>query len=862
METNEPQPEQSKPSFRISAAVVKQLGEELVSDEVTALMELVKNSYDADAKYIIIEINSKDEYRGDNTLFKKPNEELAKPPKGFVRIIDNGFGMSYQEVFKNWLTISMSDKRQAKKSGITTDDGRTFLGEKGVGRLSTQRIGDRIDLITRSEKVTPEKTHIAFDWNDFREDITLDSVEILEFHEILPQIKSGTEILIQNLKNPSVWDGSSFDKIRGQLSQLISPGSHQGFKVFLKHNDKSIDLQDLNSEIREHAISTFKFTVVENKITITGSISLRKLLGNKKLDQEYYTKLIEPDNGKNFFDFLSSPELNKAEYLTRVVYSGENNILFTFTQEIEIATLEKPALIVDESIPNNSESKSLKADNIDEVEGVKYKIAYPGDFEGALFEFRLDKFLVTDTLNNEGSLKDIIKNQTGVRIFRDGFGIKPYGMERNDWLRFGSASTSGGSIYSLRPNNVIGYVLLTAKENAELKEKTDREGFMESPYTHNFFLFMEEIKESINTVLEKTRRSYNRYKEYIGKENLGIQDISESFEALNDAATKSKEIKEEAEKLIVRYNKISNQIKLAENQNSNLKSISPQYAEIIDETKIILDESREMFGKINSLISSTQNLENFVSYFQPLMESLESQLIEFTSLASLGITAEALSHELSNITDKLYDATNKVITKSKNKIPKELDFLNLYHEKVNTSIIAFRKQLSHLDPSLKYTREKKEMIIVDNLIDELKEYYDDKFDGKIKINVSNKQQPFSIYANKGKLFQVFDNLFINSEYWLDTKKSFDHSFKPVININIELPFIRFSDNGSGIDASIENTLFQPFITKRGDKGRGLGLFIVQQLLDSMGCTINLLPTRNAENRRHIFQINLNPIINR
>lgn len=860
MGTNQEESHESKPVFRISAAVVKQLGEELVSDEVTALMELVKNSYDADSKYIKIDINTTDFYQQDDSLFK---DKIIS--KGFVKITDNGFGMSYNEVFNNWLTISMSGKRSAKKRGETTEEGRTFLGEKGVGRLSTQRIGDKIDLVTKS-KVTQEMTHIAFDWKNFTEDVTLDSIEIIETHTILSDPEQGTEILIQDLKNPLVWEGELFDKIKGQLSQLISPSSHEGFKVHLIHNGIPINLQDLNTEIRDLAISSFIFDIKEDVVTINGAVSSRKLLGNKKADQEYYTRIIEPDNGKNFFDFLTNSELNKAEYLPDIEYSGDRGMLFTFKETISIPHIQKISWVIDErefpSSPTKESSPEL-GNATDNQEEVKLRIAHPGNLNGAIYEFRLDKFLVTDVLNNEGSLKEIIKNQAGIRIFRDGFGIKPYGLEGNDWLRLGSSSTSGGSIYSLRPKNVVGYVSLTAKDNANLKEKTDREGFMESPYTQNFFLIMQEIKESVNLVLEKTRRSFLKYKEFIGKENTGIQNISESFSALTEATVKAKDIKEQTEKLIVRYSRIADKIKVTEKENPNQAKGNTHYSEIIEEIKVILDESREMFGKINSLVSSTENLDQFATYLEPLIESLENQLIEFTSLASLGITAEALSHELSNIVDKLADETSRVIAKSKNKIPKELEYIKTYHERVNTSIIAFRKQLSHLDPSLKYTREKKEIISLNHLVEELKVYYDEKFRGQIEIEVKNSNQEFNVYGNKGKLFQIFDNFFLNSEYWLKEKSKHDKKFKPKIVIHIEFPLVKFWDNGTGIDPAVENTLFQPFVTKKSNNtGRGLGLFIVLQLLDSMGCTISLLPNRNEDSRRYIFQINLNPIIKR
>jgi len=128
-----------KPHFDISAAVVKQLGEELVSDEITALIELVKNAYDADASYanVVVDTNN----WPSEALFYTENANNPAQP-GYILIEDDGIGMAGSEIEKGWLTISFSAKREMRKKGdLTPKKKRTPLGKKGVGRLSTQRLG-------------------------------------------------------------------------------------------------------------------------------------------------------------------------------------------------------------------------------------------------------------------------------------------------------------------------------------------------------------------------------------------------------------------------------------------------------------------------------------------------------------------------------------------------------------------------------------------------------------------------------------------------------------------------------------------------------------------------------------------------
>lgn len=124
------------------------------------------------------------------------------------------------------------------------------------------------------------------------------------------------------------------------------------------------------------------------------------------------------------------------------------------------------------------------------------------------------------------------------------------------------------------------------------------------------------------------------------------------------------------------------------------------------------------------------------------------------------------------------------------------------------------------------------------------------------------EDDFSISINRGKIVQIIDNLISNSEYWLIKLKGNDPNCKPSITIKIESPWIYFYDNGYGISPAIENMLFEPFVTtKPKGEGRGLGLFIIQQLLDSSKCTIALEPFRNEHGRKYIFAINFSNIIN-
>ena len=105
---------------------------------------------------------------------------------------------------------------------------------------------------------------------------------------------------------------------------------------------------------------------------------------------------------------------------------------------------------------------------------------------------------------------------------------------------------------------------------------------------------------------------------------------------------------------------------------------------------------------------------------------------------------------------------------------------------------------------------------------------------------------------------MMDNLINNSCYWL--RQQGVTSETPTISIIVQRPWLYVSDNGMGIAPAVEESLFEPFVTmKPKGQGRGLGLFIVRQLLDAVGCSIVLDERRNSQNRRYIFAINLSNV---
>jgi signal transduction histidine kinase len=259
-------------------------------------------------------------------------------------------------------------------------------------------------------------------------------------------------------------------------------------------------------------------------------------------------------------------------------------------------------------------------------------------------------------------------------------------------------------------------------------------------------------------------------------------------------------------------------------------------------------------GAVESLLGEVPRIQASLSVLQTQIERFNERLAQMYETMGLGITAEALVHEISYIAAGLAARLAEItryLKSSSSPDPK----LQVFARHVEATIAALRKQLGHLDPALRYVREQRESINLPRFLSEMQEYHQSRWrSGDLSIElVLLSDSEFDLSLNRGKLTQIVDNLIINSEYWLREDLRRGTIKKGVVRIELQSPFVWVSDNGRGIDPSVEGTLFEPFVTTR-KKGRGLGLFIVSEFLKADGASISLYQERNAFGRFYAFQI--------
>jgi signal transduction histidine kinase len=251
--------------FKVSSGLKDIIGKDLITDDYVAVFELVKNSYDAKATKVILTFS-------EDTII----------------IADNGKGMTADDIKEKWLFVAYS----AKKDG-TEDDGvykqnnrrqskkRYFAGAKGIGRFSSDRLGEVLCLTTKTIS-SRESEKIVVDWKKFEKDQKDEFINIVVQHESIPfknvfpdQSKQGTILEIKSLNN--IWDRSKLKDLKHSLEKLINPFAKiDDFSIEIiceheKSNDKkeAIERDRINGIIKNSILDILKLKTTKIDVKVT-----------------------------------------------------------------------------------------------------------------------------------------------------------------------------------------------------------------------------------------------------------------------------------------------------------------------------------------------------------------------------------------------------------------------------------------------------------------------------------------------------------------------------------------------------------------------------------------------------------------
>ena len=277
--------------FTIDAGIVSRLGVELVGKRETAITELIKNAYDADATEV-------------NLIF-----ENAYYPGGSLVITDNGHGMNMEQLINGFMRLSSSDKIHNPQSPKYK---RLRAGQKGIGRFATQRLGDKLTIITQANDENMA-CKVTIEWNKFNTDTDLSSITstISKIEKTQP---SGTILKIDGLREG--WSDAIVKKVYRCVSTLLQPfplsqvkddAQDPGFIVSFYRNFKA----ECNRIVEEkNEIYAYAVAKVDTQVNDDGSATWHIHSSHFSYDETFF---VGP-NGNNDTEHFSYLRNVRAQY--------------------------------------------------------------------------------------------------------------------------------------------------------------------------------------------------------------------------------------------------------------------------------------------------------------------------------------------------------------------------------------------------------------------------------------------------------------------------------------------------------------------------------------------------------------------
>ena len=480
----------AKIPFNVDAYTARLIGRENVSKLEGAVVELVKNTYDADATYCILYYDEKTDV---------------------LYLADNGSGMTEDIIKNHWMTIG----RSSKKENFVSQKGRIQTGEKGIGRFALDRIADSCQMLTCTDG-GHSRLLWTVDWDSFSngKNITeigadLDKTDINFIHfldgctnsNVIKLIKkkwktSGTIFKLTNLRDD--WNSELIHTIRENLASLIPYELSAIYKIYCFGNEDTEETAEVFSDLESFS-----------------------------------------------YDYKIEFEVSKQFEVDTKLWRNEYN----FGRD-EDSILKKAGLIEEKEYFHNTPiNKTYKFDEIVPKVSKKEKEAL-GIFKGIFYfakksQTKRDKerFYQKDITGRI----DIRDTFGGIKLYRDNFRVRPYGDPKTsayDWLQLarrkaGSpAGVASKGIWRVNADQMVGSIFIS-RINIALPDQSNREGIVETTE----FRLLQEFLKGILEILEKDRQYVFRKLADLYAKEYPVKKIQEE---INRKAEKQEEINRKA----------------------------------------------------------------------------------------------------------------------------------------------------------------------------------------------------------------------------------------------------------------------------------------------------------------------------
>ncbi|MDU2242609.1 sensor histidine kinase [Paenibacillus sp.] len=802
-------------NFKVNARHIGQLGRELVTDYSTALVEIVKNSYDADAE-------------GVKVIFENVSSSKSK-----LIIVDNGSGMTRTDVENKWTVIGTNNKLRAVRS----PGGRKYAGKKGIGRFAVERLAERIAIYSFPENEPPFK--FTLNWNKYEQiDVTgfMQRVKLLKFNpgdvESAKYLASQVEYLLnsesvsQQHKNEiqyEIFQQIFFDYMFFLNNKKIDEAASKLIPILELYQDEEVRIQDVYHELSSltdeeklnfNYIEELIIQIESKKEKRSGIVMVLEGLRDiwrerdiKKIQKELRV-LVAPNflNENPFKPILSCNEYNiQEEYIV-------NDILSLHFAKVD-ATLLK----------NGSEINLAYKENQGNIDrAVTIHCDEPlkcGDVKLELFYFLRDSKYLSNNELNVSHAREILDQYCGIKIYRDGFHVKPYGDIGNDWLFLDQSKVKDTHSYLVSNNQVIGIVELSEDKNPLLIDSTDREGIIENEAFEDLRKFILRCTDFISEI---------RREELLAKENKKKLAQIEEVQRIEDEKKKIEEeqrAKAHEERMKIINEQMNNALFLNDtDMKGTFENITRELKEVTNQQVLFYKERLEEERRKNEA-----NDKEKKELYEEELDIKDRELSLYRNLATLGMLTGAFGHETSDIINRL----NANINFTKMKFPKDLLESNTKISQAFSTMDDDLQRISGYSKLIvnfvqKKNRENFDYLNFREVIMGVVETYSTTLSAQ-KIDVVRDLEEvisdFKMY--KIDLESIVINMLTNSFEAL--KRTAEK--KIFISCREEEDHIKviFQDNGSGIPQELNPNIFSPFFTTK-DNGVGLGLSIVRDIV--------------------------------
>ena len=868
--------------FTYNPRIIKHLGTELITSDEVAIAELIKNSYDAKADTInlffldSITCLSNDLLKNELPVEIKEKITELSNENSIILLEDNGNGMTSAQLEKGFFEVGSDIKHNEKslkelEASEDYENTGIILGDKGIGRLSAQRLAPILVLETTSE--TDNKIHLTeIIWDDFIS--SLDSEATQNTYDKSSE-NSYTRIwLISTQENKINFEKYYTEETSRDEDLFGAPIGSPYLKTYLT-TDLQSTLTFLYSPFTSNK-SLVDLKVYKNELLIPHSLQ-PEAFKLSEVEHEFSFVKGENEDGEEEF-YLSMSMIIKPWYLERIHNSmvGSRDLWNDFRKppEFYMELLEKFKSRYEAGLNEKISLSDLLDLPKNKLKGGEY-IKEIAPIRGKVLSFKRNRklldtacksalvngFLSSDQKNV--NLKKILDRYNGIKLYRNNFRIASLGNKDSDWLKLQQKRTVGQQFFRFELGNAIGHVTVNDPFQKYIRETSSREHITDTLPA----LALEKVLDYIfnDKFYEFNRNASLITKNIFEDENLLPEITSENLK------NKTRDFEKQMDVLKSELGVVSKAFKAIK---KDIAMDSPDKIERVKDILKSIEENIENSGKhIDDSSSGINSMKHTLDIVESEKQRIEIEAYNNYKLMANGLITEAITHELHSVISTYddYDCKEEFHKLKESLIENEyFELNNKCLSPINQRFKGMHKKILEVDNYYNFlektfvkkgTKEELEEINLKKFTEEFMIQYGARLKNIdfIAENIENLQ----INAPKGTLVHLFYNLMNNAIYWIYERvrrSRNDLEFKINLNDSIVIKKVEdekaflFYDSGVGVIKKCEETLFLPFISGKKGNGRGMGLYIVKKMLESFDASIYLLEKRNVYGNKYIFKI--------